>query len=187
MATTSVPSGLGRVCGALIRARTVAQGVFDIVVGERGLVLVPLRGQSTNPVASFVVGRFQGGVFGHKRGAANDVRRRESYLAGSMDELARHVFSHRIVRRDDVVRARVWDRNGSGKLRLELRDGTKLTLRWERAANRGVPAAVVVANALGKVVEVRGTSGRSVAADKQKARARSAATPGRASGRGRAA
>jgi hypothetical protein len=187
MATSSVPSGLGRVCGAVIRARTVAQGVYDIVVGERGLVLVPLRGQSSNPLAALVVGSVQGGILGHKRGAANDVRRRESYLAGTADELAKHVFSHRTIRRDDVVRARVWEHNGSGKLRLELRDDTKLTLRWKRTVNRDVAAAVVIANALGSAVEVRGASGRSVAADKQKARARSAANPGRASGRGRAA
>jgi hypothetical protein len=187
MATTSVPAGLGRACGAVIRARTVAQGVFDIVVGERGLVLVPLRGQSSSPVAALLLGAFQGGVIGHKRGAANDVRRRENYLAGTADDLARHVFSHRTIRRDDVVRARVWEHNGSGKLRVELNDGAKITLRWKRTANRDVAVAVLIANALGKVVEVRGASGRSVAADKQKARARSAATPGRASGRGRAA
>jgi hypothetical protein len=187
MATTSVPSGLGRVCGAVIRARTVAQGVYDIVVGERGLVLVPLRCESSNPAVELVVGSFQGGIFGHKRGAANDVRRRESYMAGTADELAKHVFSHRILRRDDVVRARVWERNGSGKLRLECSDGSDLTLRWKRTANRDVRAAVVIANALGKAVEVKGVSGRAVAADKQKARARTAANPGRASGRGRAA
>jgi hypothetical protein len=187
MATSSVPAGLGRVCGAVIRARTVAQGVYDIVVGERGLVLVPLRDRSTNPVVAVVVGSVQGGILGHQRGAANDVRRRESYMAGSTDELARHVFSHRTVRRDDVVRARVWEHKGSGKLRLELKDGTHLLLRWKRTINRGVPAAVLIANALGKAVEVKGASGRSVAADKQKARARTAASPARASGRGRAA
>jgi len=187
MATTSVPAGLGRACGAVIRARTVAQGVFDIVVGERGLVLVPLRGQSSNPFAALLLGGFQGGVVGHKRGSANDLRRRESYVAGTADDLAKHVFSHRTIRRDDVVRARVWEHNGSGKLHLELRDGAKITLRWKRTVNRDVPAAVLIANALGKVVEVKGVSGRAVAADKQKARARTAATPGRASGRGRAA
>src|SRR5581483_4546364 len=130
-----LPSGLGEVRGAIIRARTLANGVFDIVIADRGIVLVPLRVADTRKAAAFVLGGFQGGLLGHHRGGAADARRRENYLAGTADELARHYLSYRTVRRADVAQAHVWDRIGTGKLRLDLVDGEHVTLRWERAAN----------------------------------------------------
>jgi hypothetical protein len=54
-----------------------------------------------------------------------------------------------------VVRAHVWDHAGSGKLRLELSDGTSFTFRWEKKANRDVDAAKLFVTALGAAVEVR--------------------------------
>ena len=156
MAVTSVPSGLGRVCGAVIRARTLSQGVFDIVAGERGIVLVPLWGRTNLPrAAAALIGGFQGGAIGHLRGGENDNLRRERYLATSADELARHYFSNRTIRRTDVAHAHVWNHDGSGKLRLELTDGANLTLRWEKKANRDVDAGALIKSALGKVVEIR--------------------------------
>jgi hypothetical protein len=155
MAVTSIPSGLGRVCGVVIRARTLSQGVYDIVVAERGIVLAPLRSLNVPKPAAMVLGGFQGGVVGHLRGGENDARRREAYEARPADELARHYFSHRTVRPGDLVRAHVWDHNGSGKLRLELTDGTNLTFRWEKRANKHVDAARLFRTALGQALEIR--------------------------------
>jgi hypothetical protein len=138
----------------VIRARTLAQGVFDIVAAERGIVLVPLWGQVAKPQA-FVLGGFQGGIIGHHRGGQYDARRRASYECTSADELARHYLSYRTVRRPDVERAQIWDHEGAGKLRLELHDGTRYTFRWERKANRGIDAAGLFSAALGPALEVR--------------------------------
>lgn len=152
MATTSVPSGLGRVCGAVIRARTVAQGLFDIVVGERGLVLIPLNTTHTTTAAAVVTGRVHGGIIGRRRNAGYDTRRRENYLAQSADDLARQAFSHQIVRRQDIDSAEIWDQ----KLRLVLHDGTKVTLRWDGRANHEVDATRLIVDALGrKLVAVK--------------------------------
>jgi hypothetical protein len=155
MAVTSITSELGRVCGVLIRARTLTQGVFDIVVGERGLVLIPLWGPDRPLPAAVLLGGFQGGAIGHRRGGDSDARRRSEYLASTADGLARNYFSHRAVRRAEVVRSQVWDHRGSGKLRLELTDGTNFTFRWEKRANRDVDAARLVVDALGPAVELR--------------------------------
>jgi hypothetical protein len=154
MAVTSISSGLGRVCGVVIRARTLSQGVYDIVAGERGLVLVPLWGPGVARPTALLLGGFQGGIIGHRRGGDNDARRREEYLAMSADELARHYFSHRVVRRSEVVRSHVWDHGGSGKLRLELTDGASFTFRWERRANRDIDAARMFITALGPALDV---------------------------------
>lgn len=155
MAVTSIPSGLGRVCGVVIRARTLSQGVYDIVVAERGIVLAPLRSLDVPKPAAVLLGGFQGGVVGHLRGGENDARRREAYEARPADELARHYFSHRTVRPSDLVRAHVWDHRGSGKLRLELTDGTSFTFRWEKRANKNLDAARLFRAALGPKVEIR--------------------------------
>jgi hypothetical protein len=155
MAVTTIPSELGPVCGVVIRARTLSQGIYDIVVGQRGVVLVPLWGPGLPRPAAMLLGGFQGGAIGHHRGGENDVRRREGYLATTADDLARRYFSNRTIRRQDVVRAHVWDHRGSGKLRLELSDGTNYTLRWEKRANKDVDAAALLVTALGPAVEVR--------------------------------
>ncbi|MCU1429828.1 MAG: hypothetical protein JWL83_3828 [Actinomycetia bacterium] len=155
MSVTEMPSGLGKVCGAIIRARTFSQGVFDVVIGEKGLVLVPLSSAFANPAAAAVVGVVQGGVVGHIRGGPTDARRRASYFTSTADALARLYFSNRTVRRSDVVRVQVWDGHGSGKLRLELNDGAHFTFRWERRANREVDVAALLTQSLGSAVDVR--------------------------------
>jgi hypothetical protein len=155
MALAAVPTGLGRVCGAVIRARTLTNGVYDIVVGERGLVLVPLWVPEMPRAAALVVSGFQGGVVGHFRGGEGDARRRMHYLASTADEQALHYYSNRTVRRQDVKRAQVWDHHGSGKLRLELNDGTRVMFRWEKRANRDLEAAKLFVESLGPAVEVR--------------------------------
>jgi hypothetical protein len=155
MSLTDMPSGLGEIRGAIIRARTFSQGVFDVVIGERGLVLVPLSGTHSNVAAAAIAAAWQGGVVGHVRGGETDNRRREVYDTTTADALARHMFSHRVVRRTDVVRAQVWDGYGAGKLHLECSDGTAYTFRWQRRANRDVDAATLVRNALGPAVDVR--------------------------------
>jgi hypothetical protein len=173
MAITSLPTGMGKVCGAVIRARTLSQGVFDVVVGERGLVLVPLWGQVSKPKA-FLLGGFQGGIIGHRRGGESDARRRENYEFSSADELARHYLSYRTVRRQDLARARIWDREGHGKLRLELNDGTAYTFKWQRKANRGLDAASLFSAALGPALEVR-RAGPTFAAEGRRKQASAAA------------
>jgi hypothetical protein len=155
MALTAAPSGLGRVRGAIIRARTLTNGVYDVVVGERGIVLVPLWVPEMPRAAALLVSGFQGGVFGHFRGGEGDARRRMHYLATTADELALHYFSNLTVRRQDVKRVHVWDHHGSGKLRLELNDGTRLMFRWEKRANRDLEAAKLLVDALGPAVDVR--------------------------------
>ena len=173
MAITSLPTGMGKVCGAVIRARTLAQGVFDIVVAERGIVLVPLWGQVGKPKA-FFLGGFQGGIIGHRRGGAYDARRRESYECTSADELARHYLSYRTVRRQDVSRARIWDHEGQGKLHLELSDGTRYRFKWQAKANRGLDAASLFSAALGPALEVR-RAGPTFAAEGRRRQASAAA------------
>jgi hypothetical protein len=173
MAITSLPTGMGKVCGAVIRARTLAQGVFDVVVAERGLVLVPLWGQVAKPQA-FLLGGFQGGIIGHRRGGDYDVRRRESYERTSADELSRHYLSYRTVRRTDVAKAQIWDHEGNGKLRLELNDGTSFVFRWEKKANRGLDAASLFFKALGGALEVR-RAGPTFAAEGRRKQASAAA------------
>jgi hypothetical protein len=148
MSITAMPSGLGHVRGVVVRARTLARGVYDIVAGERGLVLVPLWGPQLPKAAAVVVSGFQGGAIGHLRGGDADARRRACYLSTTADELSRHYMSHQTVRRTDVVRAHV----RGCKFRLELNDGTAYTFRWERKANPGFDPAVLV-DALGPAVE----------------------------------
>jgi hypothetical protein len=155
MTVTPIPSGLGRVCGAVIRARTIATGVFDIVIAERGLVLVPISAPRRNPASGFLMTGIEGGILGYRRNVNYDERRRENYLATSADELARHFLSHQVVRRGDVANARVWDHGGNGKLRIQLNDGTSTTLRWERHANREFDVAALMLSAFGPVVDVR--------------------------------
>jgi hypothetical protein len=173
MAITSLPTGMGKVRGAVIRARTLTQGVFDIVVAERGIVLVPLWGQVAKPRA-FLLGGFQGGIIGHRRGGDYDARRRESYECTSADELARHYLSYQTVRRQDVAKAQIWDHEGNGKLRLELNDGTSFVFRWEKKANRGLDAASLLFAALGPALEVR-RAGPAFAAEGRRKRASAAA------------
>jgi hypothetical protein len=156
MAVTSIPSELGRVCGVVIRARTLSRGVYDIVIGERGVVLVPLGGPSVPRGAAVLFGGFQGGALGHRRGAASDDLRRTKYLALMADELARHYFTNTTIRPADLEKGHVWSHKGSGKLRLELTDGTSWTFRWEKRANPDVDAAKLCNKALGKKLEVRG-------------------------------
>jgi hypothetical protein len=191
MATTSVPAGLGRVCGAVIRARTVAQGIFDIVVGERGIVLVPLSTTHANAAAAIVSTRVHGGIVGYRRNSSYDARRREAYLATTADDLARQAFTNRIIRRQDVQAAEVWQNQGAGKLRVLFHDGVRLTLRWERHANQDVDAAALVAAALGtKLVDVKNTPPAAPSTPATPAPAKAAEPPkpsttrGRAGGRG---
>jgi len=156
MAVTPLPSGLGRVCGVVTRARTLSQGIYDIVAAERGIVLVPLWNPDRPRAAAVLFAGFQGGAVGHRRGGDNDARRRATYLAMSGDELARHYFSHRTVRRHDVVAAHVWDHGSrSSKFRLELTDGSAFTFRWEKRANPDLDTAALFVKALGPAVEVR--------------------------------
>jgi hypothetical protein len=147
------PDSLGEVCGVVLRARTATQGVFDVVIGERGLVLVPLYKPFSNAAAAIVLGGFQGGVVGHKRGAAADERRKERYFAEGIDVLARHYFSNRTVRRQDVVRVQVKEHHGAGRLRLELTDGSKYVFRWEKRANGDRNVGGLLTDALGRAGE----------------------------------
>jgi hypothetical protein len=142
------PFGLGRVRAVVTRARTATQGVFDIAVGDRGIVLVPLFRSVSNPAAAVVLGAVQGGAIGHWRGRHGDERRREAYLAASADELARHWSSHRTLRPGDLLRFEVKDHHGGGKLRVHLRDGTRLTLRWDRRRCDDAPVAGLLVAAL---------------------------------------
>ena len=155
MAVTSIPSELGRVCGVVIRARTLSQGIYDIVIGERGIVLVPLSGPRVPRPAAVLLTGFQGGALGHRRGAAYDELRRTKYAAVTADELARHYFTNTTIRPGDVDKAHVWLHRGSGKLRLEVSDGTTYTFRWEKRANPDVDRAELFRKALGKKLEIR--------------------------------
>jgi hypothetical protein len=108
-----------------------------------------------------VLGRVQGGIVGHLRGRESDARRRASYERTTLDELARHYASHRVVRRRDLTRVQVWAWNGRGKLRLEHVDGTHLSLHWSRRANRGADVTALLATAFGAdTVAPRGRAAR---------------------------